>query len=59
VNSVKEEPEEDSMYPATQDAMTAEIAYRQDRLTADFRRGARSSTRRWHRARHTDADRRW
>lgn len=47
------------MYPATQDAMTAEIAYRQDRLTADFRRGARSSTRRWHRARHADSGRRW
>ena len=39
------------MYPATQDAMTAQIAYRQRRLTNDFRRGARTSTRRWNRGR--------
>jgi hypothetical protein len=58
VNSV-EEHEEDAMYPATQDAMTAEIAYRQDQLAREFRRGAHSSTRRWHRVRHSGTDRRW
>lgn len=40
------------MYPATQDAIAAQIAYRQSRLAADFRRGEHTSTRRWHRVRH-------
>jgi hypothetical protein len=43
------------MYPATQDAITAQIAYRQNRLAADYRRGAHSTTRRWHRSRHAGA----
>lgn len=45
------------MYPATQDAIAAQIAYRQRRLAADFRRGAHSSTRRWHRTRRSESDR--
>jgi hypothetical protein len=56
VNSVRHEDlEEDTMYPATQDAITAQIAYRQNRLAADYRRGAHSTTRRWHRSRHAGA----
>ena len=42
------------MYPATQDSITAEIVYRQHRLADDFRRGARTNTRRWHRAQGSD-----
>jgi hypothetical protein len=46
------------MYPATQDAIAAQIAYRQSRLAADFRHSAHSahsSTRRWHRSRNAGA----
>ena len=34
------------MYAATQDAVTAQIAYRQLRLADEFRRGVRTNTRR-------------
>ena len=39
------------MYAATEDAMTAEITYRQHRLADDFRRGLRTNARRWSRPR--------
>ena len=48
----KKDQQEDAMYAATQDAMTAQIAYRQHRLTDEFRRGVRTNTRRWNRSRH-------
>ena len=35
------------MYPATQDMMSAEITYRRHRLADEYRRGARTNTRRW------------
>ena len=41
---------EDRMYPSTQDAVSAEIAYRQSRLAADYRAAARTGGR-WHRPR--------
>ena len=40
------------MYAATQDAVTAQIAYRQHRLADEFRRGVRTNTRRWNRSGH-------
>ena len=48
----KESQPEDSMYAATQDAVTAQIAYRQHRLADEFRRGVRTNTRRWNRSGH-------
>ena len=48
----QKDPQEDTMYPATQDAMTAQITYRQHRLADEFRRGVRTNTRRWNRHRH-------
>ena len=49
--ALERKEQEDAMYPATQDAMTAEITYRQHRLADDFRRGVRTNTRRWSRGR--------
>jgi hypothetical protein len=40
---------EDAVYPATQDAMTAEITYRQHRLACEYQRGVCTNTRRWNR----------
>ena len=40
------------MYAATQDAMTAQIVYRQHRLADEFGRGVHTNTRRWNRRRH-------
>jgi hypothetical protein len=40
------------MYGATQDAVTAQIAYRQRRLADEFRRGVRTNIRRPNRSRH-------
>jgi hypothetical protein len=52
LSALKKKQQEDTMYAATQDALTAQITYRQRRLADEFRRGARTGTRRWNRSRH-------
>jgi hypothetical protein len=51
LSALKRKQQEDEMYPATQDAITAQIVYRQHRLADDFRGGVRTNTRRWNRGR--------
>jgi hypothetical protein len=45
------------MYPATQEAIAAQVAYRQDRLAHDFRRTSVGAPRRWLRLRATGRNR--
>ena len=45
------------MFPFTQDGAAAEVAYRQHRLAADYRRAGGAHPRRWHRSRRTERTR--